>query len=528
MSFRAAPLLVLPLCLHGQFAVSMNRYDANATGANTHETVLNVSNVNPTGFGKLYSYYVDGAVYAQPLYAPSISIAGHGSRNVLYVATMNDKFYAFDADKPGAPLWMRDFTDELAGVVPVPVTDITGRGDLNIVGNVGIEGTPVIDAAARSIFMVVRTRENSAYFQRLHKLDMASGRDKQPPAVIEASAKSSAEDAVNGVVKFDPKAGNQRPALALVHGAAGIAIVIAWASHEDIQPYHGWVMAYDDATLKQLGAVCVTPDGIEGGIWQSGRGPAVGQDGSIYFEVGNGDWDGVKNFGSSLLRMSVGRSGLTIDDFFTPRDYEALNKRDADLGSTGPLLIPGSNMLVAGSKNGTLFILDGHNLGHMTPDNKGALQTVETKGGRMLAGPAYWEGPAGPAIYQWSESDFLKAYHFKDGRIDPDFFAKGSVASRGSPGGTISISADGSRAGTGIVWGTVTNGGSADHGNTAGVLYAVNAETLDGLWNTQQNAKRDRLGTLVKFTPPVVAAGKVYIPNYDNAVNVYGLLLAAR
>jgi outer membrane protein assembly factor BamB len=524
MSFRAATLLVLPLCLHGQIGVSMNRYDANATGANTHETVLNTGNVNPAGFGKLYSYYVDGAVYAQPLYAPAISIAGRGSRNVLYVATMNDKFYAFDADKPGPPLWMRDFTDELAGVVPVPAIDITGRGDLNIVGNVGIEGTPVVDPAARAIFAVVRTRENGAYFQRLHKLDMASGRDKQPPAAIEAGAKGSAADAVNGVVKFDPKAGNQRPALALVHGA----VIVAWASHEDIQPYHGWVMAYDAATLKQLGAVCLTPNGIEGGIWQSGRGPAVGQDGSIYFEVGNGDWDGVRNFGTSLLRMSVGKSGLTIDDFFTPRDYEALNKRDADLGSTGPLLIPGSNLLVAGSKNGTFFVLDGHNLGHMTPDNKGALQAVETKGGRMLAGPAYWEGPAGPAIYQWSESDYLKAYHFKDGRIDPDSFAKGAVPSRGSPGGTIGISADGSRAGTGIVWGTVTSGGSADHGNTAGVLYAVNAETLEGLWNTQQNAQRDRLGTLVKFTPPVVVAGKVYIPNYDNAVNVYGLLLAAR
>jgi hypothetical protein len=205
MSFLAAPLLVLPLCLYGQVSVSMNRYDANATGANTHETILNASNVNSASFGKLYSYYVDGAVYAQPLYAPSISIAGHGSRNVLYVATMNDKFYAFDADRSGPPLWMRDFTDELAGVVPVPVLDITGRGDLNVVGNVGIEGTPVIDPAARAIFAVVRTRENGTYVQRLHKLDMAGGRDKQPPAVIEAVAKSSADDAVNGVVKFDPR-----------------------------------------------------------------------------------------------------------------------------------------------------------------------------------------------------------------------------------------------------------------------------------------------------------------------------------
>lgn len=519
MRFHAS-ILALPLCLHAQFSVLTNRYDANSTAANTHETILNTTNVNPAKFGKLYSYYVDGAVFAQPLYVSSVTIPGHGSHNLLFVATMNDKFYAFDADKPGAPLWMRDFTDELAGIIPVPVTDITGRPDLNVVGNVGIEGTPVIDAAAHSIFVVVRTRENGVYLQRLHKLDLSSGKDKQLPAVIKASTKSGAKDAVNGILKFDPKAGNQRPALALANGA----VIVAWASHEDIEPYHGWVMAYDAATLKQLGAFCVTPGGAEGGIWQSGRAPAVGPDGAIYFEVGNGDWDGVRDFGASVIRMRVGPNGLRLDDFFTPRDYETLNKHDADLGSTGPLLIPGSNLIVAGSKNGTFFVLNSHNLGHMTHDNKGVIQTLETKGGRILPGPAYWVGPAGPAIYQWSESDFLKAYHFRDGVINPTFFAKGEVGSHGSPGGTISISADGSKPGTGIVWGTVTNGGSADHGNTAGVLYAFNAETLAGLWNTQQNAKRDRLGTLSKFAPAIVVAGKVYIPNQDNAVNVYGLL----
>jgi hypothetical protein len=528
MHLRATVFLALALGLHAQVSVPvsvrMNRYDANSTGANTHETILNPSNVNPAGFGKRFSYYVDGAVFAQPLYAPSVAVPGHGTHNLLYIATMNDKFYAFDADKAGPPLWMRDFTDEPAGVLPVPVTDITGRPDLNIVGTVGIEGTPAMDAAAGFIFVVVRTRESGAYVQRLHKLDLSSGKDKQPPVVIEASVKSSAGDAVNGILRFDAKAGNQRPGLVLVHGA----VVIAWASHEDIEPYHGWVMAYDAANLRQLGTFCTTPDGREGGIWQSGRGPAVGADGSIYFEVGNGDWDGVRNFGTSLLRFSVSQTGLKLEDFFTPWDYETLNKRDADLGSTGPLLIPGSNRLIAGSKNGTIFVLDGHSLGHMTPGNQGAVQTIETKGGRMLPGPAYWEGPAGATVYQWSESDFLKAYRFRDGLLDAAFFAKGAVASHGSPGGTISISADGGKAGTGIVWGTLTNGGSADHGNAAGVLYAYNAETLESLWNSQQNVTRDRLGTLSKFAPAVVVAGKVYVPNQDNAVNVYGLLPAAQ
>src|SRR5579872_5443013 len=136
--------------------VSCNRYDRFPTGANQYETALNASNVTGSHFGKLYSYYVDGAVYAQPLYE-RLQMPGKGLRNVLYVATMNDKVYAFDADKTGAPLWMRDFTDERAGITPVPITDITNNNDLNLVGNVGVESTPVIDPATNSLYLLART-----------------------------------------------------------------------------------------------------------------------------------------------------------------------------------------------------------------------------------------------------------------------------------------------------------------------------------------------------------------------------------
>src|ERR671912_728693 len=81
--------------LHAQITISTNRYDGARTGANLSETKLTAANVNVAGFGKLYSYAVDGSVYAQPLYVPGVTIAGV-ARNVLYVATMNDKVYAFD------------------------------------------------------------------------------------------------------------------------------------------------------------------------------------------------------------------------------------------------------------------------------------------------------------------------------------------------------------------------------------------------------------------------------------------------
>lgn len=516
----------LPLCLlaalgvYGQPAVLMNRYDANATGTNPNETVLNASNVKPATFGKLWSYYVDGAVFGQPLYVPAVRIPARGDRNVLYVATMNDKVYAFDADRAGPPLWMRTLTDELAGITPVPVTDVTNNPDLNVVGNAGILGTPVIDRPAGALYLIARTRENGKYFQRLYKMSLASGADMAAPTVIDATVKSSAKDAVNGMLRFDSKGGNQRPALALVKGQ----VIIAWASHEDIRPYHGWIMAYDVANLRQTAVLCMSPDGADGGVWQSGRGPAVDAAGAIYFETGNGTWNGTSDLGTSLLKLSVHDGAFHVVDYFTPHDYEALNARDADLGSTGPLLVPGTNLLVAGSKKGIIYLFDTRKLGHMTPDDSGVLQTIENNGGRMLAGPAYWEGPSGRTLYLWCEADFLKAYRFEGDRLIAAPVAKGGVGSKGSPGGSLTVSADGRKPGTGIVWGTLTITRSADHGNAPGVLRAFDAESLQEIWHSEMQPRRDRLGTLVKFNPPTVVAGRVYVPNYDNAVHVYGLL----
>ena len=508
------------LTLCSQFPVVMNRYNQASTSADSNENTLKASNVNQAGFGKLYSYYVDGSVFAQPLYLPAVAVPGRGAHNVLYVATMNDKVYAFDADRPGPPLWMRSLTDEMAGITPVPITDITNDNDLNIVGNVGIEGTPVIDIESNAIFLVACTRESGSYVQRIHKLDVRDGKDMLPATAIEASVPSAAKDAVGGNLRFDPKAGNQRPALAL----AGGVVIIAWASHEDFRPYHGWVMAYDAKTLQQRAAWCDTPDGADGGIWQSGRGPAIDVEGNIYFETGNGDWDGRRNFGTSLVKLKLDSNAFVVADYFTPSDFQQLNNHDADLGSTGPMLVPGTSLLIAGSKNGIVYVFDTAKLGHMTAKAEGVLQTIPVNGGRIMAGPALWDGPAGRSMYLWCEADFLKGFRISDRHLDTTPFAKGKIPNRGSPGGTLTVSSNAKQSGTGIVWATNTNNKSADAGNAPGVLRAFNAETLQEIWNSEQRPARDRLGTLMKFVPPVVVGGKVYVPNYDNAVNVYGLL----
>ncbi len=518
---KSSFLTVFTACsLVAQVRVLTNRYDNRGTGANLSERALKVANVNPTKFGKLFSYRVSGAVYAQPLYLPGVEVPGRGVHNIVYIATMEDRVYAFDADHRGDALWQRDFADREAGIGPVPIADITEDNNLNVVGDVGILSTPVIDPFSNIIYFVSRTKEKRGYSQSLHGLDVRTGADRLPAALIRARIASLANDAVDGYAYFNPKTNNQRPALTLVNGQ----ILIAWASHEDIAPYHGWIMAYDAKTLEQTAVLCITPTGSAGGIWQSGRGAAVDNEGNIYYETGNGDWNGTTDWGESLLKLRISDGKFQIVDYFTPSNYRVLNERDADFGSTGPMLIPGTDLIVCGDKHGILTLLNSKKLGKLNSNSHESAQFLNVYGGRVLSGPVWWDGPAGRLLYLWGEADSLKAFRFNGSTLDPKFVARSKVRSHGSPGGALTISADQGKAGTGIVWAMLTVNKSADHGNAPGVLRAFDAGTLEELWNSDQNLARDQLGTLVKFVPPTVVDGKVYAPTYDNLVNVYGLL----
>ena len=330
---------LIHIVTEAQVDVVTNRYDDARLGANLKETILSAANVNVNQFGRLYSYPVDGAVYAQPLYVAGVTIKG-AVRNVLYIATMNDKVYAFDADNESAsPLWIADFTTP-PSVTPVPVKDIVG-GNLDIVGNVGIESTPVIDRAAKTIYLVARTKENGSFVQRLHALDITTGlpRSGSPTtitATVPGSAPDSTVDPSGRVITFNPKMEQQRAALAISNGV----VLVSWAGHHDLSPYHGWVMGFDATSLRLVGAFAVTPDVDAGGIWQGGRAPTIDAAGNAYFATGNGKWDGVRNFGDSLLKFSVSRTGITLVDYFTPMNESTLNVNDDDLSGSGSTRLP--------------------------------------------------------------------------------------------------------------------------------------------------------------------------------------------
>ena len=519
--------VLFPAAAAGQVNVVTERYDNSRTGANLAETVLNTSNVNVTQFGKLYSYGVDGSVYAQPLYVPNVPVAGQGTHDVLYVVTMNDVLYAFDADSNsvnGGVLWSVDFRNSAAGVTPIPITNIVGHNNGNIVGNVGIESTPVIDLSSNTLYLVARTMEVSGsttnYVARLHAIDITSGDEKfGGPVIIDASVP----------LTFNTLHQNQRSSLGLVNGM----VLFSWASHEDLNVWYGWIMAYDAQTLKQLSAFCTTPGDSEGGVWMSGRAPVIDSNNNVYYASANGGWDGVSNFGDSVLKFTTTGSALSLADYFTPDDYAALASNDLDLGSSGPMLIPGTSLLIHGGKTSIFYLMSLSNLGHEQSGNNQIVQNFSTGGdtggdNEIHGGPVFWNrtSGAGPTMYVWPNFMPLQAYQFNGSTFNTTPISQSSiVAPEGDSGGVLTLSANGSMAGTGILWSSIPLDQDADTGTVEGVLRAFDANNLTTeLWDSTMNLARDDIGIWPKYSPPTVANGKVYMASFSNLLNVYGLL----
>jgi len=323
-----------------QVAVTTQHNDNYRTGQNTSETLLTLANVNKTNFGKLFSQTVDGYVYAQPLYVPNVNIPGKGTHNVVYVATEHDSLYAFDADNNiganATPLWQVSFINPTAGI------NVVTSGDVNctdLVPEIGITGTPAIDLSTQTMYLVTKTKENGNFVHKVHAIDIASGGEKfGGPVVVQAQIAGTADGSKK--VAFEPHREAQRAGLLFQNGL----VYIAWASHCDVGPYHGWVMAYDAQTLQQKSVWNATPNGGLGGFWQSGAGIAADSRNLLYLASGNGTFDKDqmgKNYGDSIIKLGFSAAGkLVAKDYFTPHDQQFLENTDTDLGSGGVLLIP--------------------------------------------------------------------------------------------------------------------------------------------------------------------------------------------
>src|ERR1017187_8526298 len=524
-----------------QVTITTEQYDSSRTGANLHETTLTTSNVNSTQFGKLYSYSVSGSVQAQPLYVPNLTLPGIGTYNVLFVVTMNDVVYALDADSNATNgngvLWTNNFTNSAAGVTPIPIVNVVQSDSLNIVGNVGIESTPVIDLSTNTMYLVARTMEVSGtttnYVTRLHALDITTGSEKfGGPVVVQGSVPGTGQGSSGGVLTFDPLIQNQRSSLALVNGM----VVFSFASHEDLFDWHGWIFAYDAQTLQSSAIFCVTPNGQNGGLWMSGRAPVVDSAGNLYYASGNGDWDGETSFGDSVIKFGTTGGTLSRLDYFTPDDYASLQAGDVDLGSSGPLLIPGTNLLVHGGKESILYVLNTASLGHEKSGNNQIIQSFATaQTGEIHGGPVFWNRTTndGPTMYIWpNNGGSMEAYQFNGSTFNTTPISQSSIAAPGGQsGGVLTLSANGSTVGSGIVWASMPISLDGDHGLSPGILRAFDANNLTTeLWDSQMDSSRDSMGLWPKYSPPTVVNGKVYMAAFpsdgvsNGAISVYGLL----
>jgi hypothetical protein len=518
--------------------VLTNRYDLLRTGSNTQETILTPRNVSARTFGKLFEREVDGDIYAEPLIKTGVSIPGLGIHTVVYVATVNNSLYAFDADSPSAakPLWCH--SHEVFGD-PVSKDEVTDMPPdtkyLNFSATVGIVATPVIDPQTKTLYVVANSKKGADYSFHIHAFDIATGREKtelNSPANITASASGNGAGNVDGRITFQPRKMLNRPGLLLVDGV----LYLAFTSHLDGEPtfdYHGWVMAYNARTLKQISVFCTTPDGIQGGIWQSGAGLAAeereGNYPLIYAVVGNGASIG-RNYGESIVQLTPGRL-LSVKLAFIPADHAYLDDHDLDL-STGPLLLPGLPLVVACSKAGKCYVLDRSDM-HLVQEFAAGMNSYGGERPSNIHGTpvVWWDSNNILHLYVWGEEDFPRAFAFDGVRFQPA--GKGDVRApeKSMPGGMLSLSANGRTLGSAILWASVPLRGDANLQTVDGVLRAFDALDLTKeLWNSEQNPARDGVGKFAKFCSPVVANGKVYLATFSdgstrrNRLIVYGLL----
>jgi hypothetical protein len=535
-------VVVTASLVSAQVSVLTQHNDNSRTGQNLQETVLTTSNVNVSTFGKLFSLPVDSNIYTQPLYVSNLSIGGT-THNVVYVGTANNTVYAFDADSGDTtPLWAVN----LGTPVPAPdicVTQPSACPYTDVVPVIGILATPVIDASSGTIYVVAKTKDGSGnYHFKLHALDLSSGQEKfGGPTEITATG-------------LTPLTQLNRPGLLL----ANSMVYLAFGSVGDFPTWHGWVMAYDAATLQQVGIYNSTPqNNAEGGagIWQTGNGLVADSNGDIYAISSNGNFDvntGGKDYGSAYLRLSgTPQSGNTLSvlDYFVPYNQASLNPEsdNVDLGSGGAMLIPNTTLLVGGGKDSVLRVVDTTNMGKYNGSFDTNHQNIQNATPVQIFGsPVYWDTPnLGPMVYLWGSGDFAKGWGYNASTTklstSPVMESKiQGVTNTFYDHAPLSISANGSgstaQPGTGILWAAMPYSGDANGTTGApvpGALYALDATDLTKeLWDSQMNSARDSVGNYAKFVPPTVVNGKIYLATFSNSgtavepasLVVYGLI----
>jgi len=487
------------------------RYDNTGTGQNRFETLLTPRNVNAATFGKLFAAPIDGYVYAQPLYFGHVAVVGQGTHNVVYVATENDTVFAIDADT-GAEL----FRSNLGPAVPKDQLPCPDMGP-----QIGITGTPVIDPVTNTLYVAAKSFRSGSTSFYLHALDLASGKEKDgSPVLITATLPGTGTGKRNGTVTFNAVPQLQRPGLVLTSGQ----VIIAFGSLCDRGPFHGWVFAYDAASLKRVGVFLTTPNGSHGGIWQAGGTPVIDPEGNLFVITGDGEFDaynGGPDYGDAILKLRfAGNDAIVPTDYFTPFDQKEMDVENVDLGASGPMILPDqlgqhSHVLFGTGKNGSMYLINRDDMGHFqSSSNNQIVQYIpHVFPTKIHVSAAYWRNSNSEWIYVGPVDGTLQAFPLSRGRLSPTASSQ-TPSFFGYPGALPVISSNGDS--DGIVWALE---------NYSGVLHAFDATNLSTeLYNAKQAPNgRDAAEHGVQFYVPMVAKGKVYFGTRGH-LYAYGLL----
>ena len=465
------------------------------------------------------SNYIDGVVSAQPLFMEKVKVKGK-DRSAVFIATSTNMVYAFDADtldklwetpQPlGTPYSVpHAFVPDAAGkpsecAAQMVATEQDGKGvDTTVV--LGIESTPVIDFVRSRI--IVSYRKGGANVRGEQHIVALKLEDGTP--ITDRAIESNPDNPLWNQVH------RNRASLLLDDNRVYVAFS-GLCEEEEVEfykdkSYQGWIYAFDAETLAPMGKyrtiqqaegtppTKTTDDTMQGaGIWQATTGLASDGHGNLYFATGNqykctptGDATHIKcsppdaagkNLSDSIIRLRVdpapggppGSISMTPEDWFTPYRKTWLDWQDLDFAAGGVVLIPNTRYLVAGGKEGMLYVLDRDNLGkfdgsvpfdastvidHFSGDKVGLddpgrdqvvqkFQAAESRYCADVPGPLFCLGAPPPGasgvtmtnwnpwphihgtpvfgvfpdgrafLYLWAEKDFLKSFQWRGKRFD--------------------------------------------------------------------------------------------------------------
>jgi outer membrane protein assembly factor BamB len=581
--------------------VEMRSYNPARTGSNVSETTLTPRAVGANIMVKRFSLHFadnpalkdDPRLEAQPLYVSGLNMSDGKVHDVVYVCTMANNVWAFDA-KDGQPIWAHPTNlGKPITPTPKPHPGFPAATEIDLWGvneRWGILSTPVLDASTKKMYAVCWTSLDGSLAKavyELHEVDLVTGKALRK---IEIAATAPQQQVIGKpLATFVPSKQKQRASLLL--GAVGVpakpTVFIGFGmTHEERDPTHGWLLAYDVATLQQTGAWCTTPGGTGSGIWQAGHGPALDDNGDIYLMTGN---YGVEDAHGSTLPPTAAdlpesfvklhytapagaaTGKLEPVAWFTPFIDSVRNPngvddfQDYDLGSAGPVFLTGLNLVIGAGKDGVLFVLPKDTAAFGKGSDYGRLKQppifftyfpgfgvdasvianldklFDGKTHHQHCSPAFWDGSNGPALFTWGENECLRSWKIDATGVvtfvgkSAEVASAGAAGRGGMPGGILTVSSNAKTPNTGIVWATVPLQGDANKFVVEGILRAYDASNLDPIANADGTARLKLLWdskhipgnvfNFSKFCPPVVADGQVFVPTYDGRVDVYGLVV---